>query len=158
MALVLRLPTPADYAALALWVADAAECLRWAGPDVPFPLDAKTLPRVLHEPQGARISHVLCQAESPQDPVGFGQCVTKDPGVRHLARIIVRPAARGNGFGRALCEQLMAEAVQKGDVNRITLNVYPDNHNAVALYRALGFIPAEKQPRADMVLMGKDIR
>ncbi|TCL06808.1 GNAT family N-acetyltransferase [Sodalis ligni] len=155
MAYILGLPTPSDYAVLSTWVADATACMRWAGPNLPFPLDAENLPQLLNGQDATRRSYILCNSERPGDPLGFGQVVQKESGISHLARIIISPQARGNGLGRVLCQQLIAKATAVSSMNLLTLNVYRDNRKAMGLYLSLGFAEADKQPRSDMVLMQK---
>ncbi len=155
MAFILGLPTPSDYAVLPTWVEDATACMRWAGPDLTFPLDMEHLPQLLNAPAAARTSYILRDAERPGDPLGFGQVMQKDAGTGHLARIIISPKARGKGLGRVLCQQLIVKATTVSSVNQLTLNVYRDNRKAMGLYLSLGFAEADKQPRPDMVLMQK---
>ena len=45
---------------------------------------------------------------------------------------------RGRGRGRRLVEEAVAEAGRRG-AHKVQLDVYPDNHRAVALYAATGF-------------------
>ena len=52
-----------------------------------------------------------------------------------LARLIVAPAARGRGVGRALTAALVANA----GYENIFLRVRPDNSVALATYRGAGF-------------------
>jgi ribosomal protein S18 acetylase RimI-like enzyme len=63
----------------------------------------------------------------------------RDPGVAHLARIILAPDARGQGLGTTLCELLMAEAAHSTGAGAFTLRVYRDNDPALAIYERLGF-------------------
>ncbi|WP_213990036.1 GNAT family N-acetyltransferase [Sodalis sp. dw_96] len=155
MAFILGLPTPSDYTALSTWVEDATTCMRWAGPNLPFPLDVEHLPQLLNGPEATRTSYILYNSERLGDPLGFGQLVQKESGISHLARIIISPKYRGNGLGRVLCQQLIAKATAVSRVQQLTLYVYRDNQNAMGLYLSLGFAEADKQPRSDMVLMQK---
>lgn len=55
-----------------------------------------------------------------------------------IQTIAVAAEARRNGIGRALVEELMAEAVRRGALS-VFLEVRADNPGAHALYRLLGF-------------------
>jgi len=132
----LRAPEAADYLALGGWVRDADTCLRWAGPKLKYPFRPARLSKLLAEP-GAN-SFVM--SRGPAAPaLGFGQFWVRDPGVAHLARIILAPTARGQGLGTTLCELLMAEAARATGATAFTLRVYRDNDPALAIYERLGF-------------------
>ena len=149
MNLTLHQPRPSDYEALASWVPDAVACLRWAGPRILFPFPVSELPDLLVVPGGT--SYFL--AEGCGVPCGFGQHWVIVAGSVHLGRIIVSPAARGKGVGRALCELLIGEAVRCTGANAITLRVYRDNAVAVSLYSSLGFLPVEADSDKEAIFM-----
>ncbi|MCZ8257225.1 MAG: GNAT family protein [Polaromonas sp.] len=143
--LTLRHPVAADYAAISTWVPDAESCARWAGPKLTFPFSPQQLPQLLAEP-GAH-SFVLSRGHT--EALGFCQFWVREPGVAHLARIILAPSGRGQGLAAKLCRLLMAEAVRAVDVKAFTLRVYRDNHPALATYEGLGFVtvPAQSDER-----------
>lgn len=60
--------------------------------------------------------------------------------VRHVAQtsLEVHPGAQRQGVGRAIMLGLLDWARAVG-VNRVQLNVFADNHRAIALYESLGF-------------------
>ena len=72
--------------------------------------------------------------------VGFAQCYEKHEGARHIACLIVNPQERGKGLGRLFVQELLDYAWQHPDVEHVTLNVLPENHRALNLYRSLGFV------------------
>ena len=84
---------------------------------------------------------------------GFGQILTTAPGTVHLARIIVDPAARGQGIGQPLCQLLMEQAQRTLGPNRFTLRVYPDNLPALTTYQRLGFVSVDANPATGVLLM-----
>ncbi len=72
----------------------------------------------------------------------------------HLARSIVDPARRGRGLGRALCLALMREASQlHPGLKGFSLYVFPDNTNALALHRSLGFVERGLDEKHGCLLM-----
>jgi ribosomal protein S18 acetylase RimI-like enzyme len=58
----------------------------------------------------------------------------------------VRPAARGTGLAAALVERVLQHA--RDIVEEVQLVVAPDNEAAIRLYRAAGFEPYAREPRA----------
>jgi putative acetyltransferase len=60
---------------------------------------------------------------------------------RHVVRltIVVHPGYTGKGHGRQLMDHAIAWAVQSEDVEKIELNVRPNNSRAVKLYESCGF-------------------
>jgi ribosomal protein S18 acetylase RimI-like enzyme len=147
--LKLRPPVAADYAAIAGWIPDAAACTRWAGPQLAYPFDAGALPRLLAVERGA--SYALHDAHA--ELLGFGQYRLRQPGTAHLCRIIVAPAARGKGMGKALCRLLIDEARHATTAEAVTLRVYRDNLAAFAIYSDLGFVPAAAESDAEVLMM-----
>lgn len=149
MSKVLRISAPADYPAIATWIPDAQSCARWAGPRVPFPFSAAELPSLLAV-DGA-VSY--CLAEEAAGPLGFGQHWELLPGAVHLGRIIVSPAARGQGLGRWLCQLLVTQAVHATGATAVTLRVNRDNAAALSLYCSLGFTPVEPAFTEEVLFM-----
>ncbi|WP_211470681.1 GNAT family N-acetyltransferase [Collimonas humicola] len=153
MTVSLRLPVAADYAVIAGWIADAAACARWAGPQLAYPFDPAQLPRLLQVQAGA--SYVLRQGDA--DILGFGQYRLRQPGVAHLCRIVIAPQARGRGLGKILCSLLLEEAVRAYGVNAATLRVYRDNPAARAIYAGLGFVEVEAESTPEVLWMQAQI-
>jgi putative acetyltransferase len=65
-----------------------------------------------------------------------------DPRTCEMKRLYVRPQARGHGVGRLLCDAVIAEAKARGYAS-MKLDTVAQMTGAIALYRALGFLPAE---------------
>jgi ribosomal protein S18 acetylase RimI-like enzyme len=146
MSATLRIVEPADYEVIASWVPDAESCLRWAGPRVVFLFTAADLPGLLAVSAGRS----YCLTERTAIPLGFGQHWVLRPGAVHLGRIIIAPAVRGRGFGRLLCQLLLAQAIEATGAAEVTLRVDRNNTVALSLYSRLGFsaVEAESSQRA----------
>ncbi len=155
MNVTLRIPEPADYEALTSWVPDAQSCLRWAGPRVRFPFTAAELPSLLLLPDKQGQSY--CLAGKSGNLLGFGQYWIIKPGAVHLARIIISPGVRGQGFGRLLCELLMARAIQATCATEVTLHVFRDNAAACSLYSSLGFLAVEADCSKEVLFMRAEV-
>ena len=76
-----------------------------------------------------------------------------------LKRLYVRERYRGSGIGRALTEKIICDAKAMG-YRRIILDTLSSLHNAVSLYRRLGFADIEpyyNNPNDGVVFLGLDI-
>ena len=125
--------TLADLEVAAGWVGSEEECLLWAGPDVSFPLELERLAAEI----GLDGATSLALTDS-LGTVAFGQLVWARRGTAHLARVIVRPDARGLGHGHALVQALLERAAADG-AHLATLNVFARNQAAIRLYETAGF-------------------
>jgi ribosomal protein S18 acetylase RimI-like enzyme len=142
-------PGPDDYLSIASWITDAAACIRWAGPRVPFPFSATELPRLL----AIDGIHRYFLVDESTDTCGFGQFWITTPVAVHLGRIIVSPAKRGQGYGRKLCQQLIQKAVVHTGANEVSLRVYRDNSAALSLYRSLSFVVDDRRSTDEVLFM-----
>jgi GNAT superfamily N-acetyltransferase len=93
---MLRSATLSDLDEVASWIATAGDCELWAGWRVPFPIDRARLPEALEFAE----TNSFCLV-SEREVIAFGQIVTKGHRA-HLARLIVKPAVRGEGYGTML--------------------------------------------------------
>lgn len=62
-----------------------------------------------------------------------------DNHICEMKRLFVRPQFRGKGFGRALADRVICEALQIGYIHMRLDTVEPFMKDAVAMYRRLGF-------------------
>jgi ribosomal protein S18 acetylase RimI-like enzyme len=82
-------------------------------------------------------------------------------GVADLQRIAVRPAARRQGLGRELLEELFDRATGLGAI-RMLLEVAASNEAAIGLYESFGFEPISRRhdyyaDGADAVVMERSL-
>ncbi len=141
--------TPEHLRAVLRWITSAEDLRLWGGPLITFPPDAQKTWREIGADGGN--TFVLFDAEG--NTAGFGQVLLRAPGTVHLGRIIVSPALRGQGVGRALVGQLIAVALERHHPEQITLNVYTYNTPALELYRSLGFtVTAEDAEHASYAM------
>lgn len=133
-----RQATIDDLREIATWIQSRQDCVLWAGPYQPYPLDPDYLPADLE--LFTTESLVLLKNERL---IAFGQLQEKDTRNGHLARLIVYPGERRRGHGRTLVKRLLQLAIRKG-YHSVSLNVDRDNHAAQTLYAGLGFTHSQR--------------
>ncbi len=140
MTLTLRKAADADYPTIISWVPDLATAQLWGGPMMVYPISVRDLINII-KPEEVDTFVMVDEADSV---VGTAQFYFMPPSRFHLARIMVKPDARGKGFGRTLVNLLMAQTWDVAD-KYFTLNVNFGNDRARALYESLGFAIAEPE-------------
>ncbi|WP_426574800.1 N-acetyltransferase family protein [Aquihabitans sp. McL0605] len=108
---------------------------RWIGRELPLPDDlADRLRASITDGEG-----IYLVAEVDGAVVGDGGLHTNGAGHAELFMALL-PGHRGAGLGRALLARALAWARAQPDVHKVTLQVWPHNDRALALYRHAGFI------------------
>ena len=78
-------------------------------------------------------------------PVAYGELwVEADEDEAELAHLVVDPALRRQGLGRALANELVSTARALGVAN-VFLRVHPDNEVGIACYTSVGFVPVSDE-------------
>ncbi|MDB6165688.1 MAG: GCN5-like N-acetyltransferase [Lacunisphaera sp.] len=145
----LRRATPADVALALSWTPQADALRRWSGPATRWP----ATPGSLWADISAADTTTFAFDLPGLGMIAFGQVRFREQTYGHLARIIVSPTQRGRGQGRAFCLALMREAARLHPITAYSLYVFPDNLNAIGLYRSLGFVKNGMHPKFNCVLM-----
>jgi ribosomal-protein-alanine N-acetyltransferase len=90
-------------------------------------------------------------AEKDGRLVGYQISTTTQVG-GHLARLAVDPQLQGQGIGRLLLHDLLAQFIGRG-ANNVTVNTQKDNIASLSLYRRMGFkLSGEEYPVYQMDL------
>jgi ribosomal-protein-alanine N-acetyltransferase len=138
-------PQDADAGIVAGWSRSAEEAQRWCSiAEHPFPAE-----RVRGWWADPDVQPSLLVEGPDAQPVGYGELwLDEEEDEVELARLIIDPAQRRRGLGRALVAQLVAAATATG-LPYCLLRVAPDNAPAIALYRAAGFAEVEPDRAAE---------
>jgi GNAT superfamily N-acetyltransferase len=131
-------PFDAELAAtVAAWPLSADEALMWCGQPAGTPL-AWSAEEGVH-PYGLFDGDAL---------VAYGELwIDDDEEEVELARLIVDPARRGAGTGRALVAALTGRARETG--RPIYMRVHPANAAALRCYASGGFVPVDPELAAE---------
>ena len=84
---------------------------------------------------------------------------TRVAGACEVKRLYVRHASRGKGWGAVLLREALGRARDAG-YRQALLSTWPDNPKALALYAAMGFVPApafKDSPDQKLVYLGCDL-
>lgn len=126
------------------WVQDRQTLLMWSGTRFNWPLTAKALSdhmRRAHATPGQR--HLLLGVHRMTGaPIAYGEIIKVGDGQkRHgrLARIIVDPTQRGQGYGVEFVRMMLAYAFDQRHMDLVDLYVFLSNGQAIACYRCVGF-------------------
>jgi len=106
----------------------------------------RSLPKILGPGPPASIFYIV---ESDGQIAGMGGLRTVRPGAAEMKRVYLRPEFRGQGRGRALVEQLLADARRLG-LQSVFLDTAPTLETAIALYRRLGFADIPPYPEVEV--------
>ncbi|GAA3679599.1 GNAT family protein [Nonomuraea antimicrobica] len=133
----LRAFEPADAATIVSWIDGLDTLVTWSGSvGFTWPFDAGQL---LGFQAANPTRRFLVAADAAGSPVGS---LTLRPDSDHSVRlglVLVSPAARGRGHGRAMVEAALGTAFADPGVPRVTLGVFAHNGGARRLYERLGF-------------------
>lgn len=116
------------------WLPDRDAVASWGGPLFRYPFTRESF---LEDVRWDEISTFVL-LDAARVMVGFGQVYEKN-GRGHLARLIVSKGHRGNGYGRALIEQICEKAREQMPWSEFSLFVARDNDAAIRCYSTSGF-------------------
>jgi ribosomal protein S18 acetylase RimI-like enzyme len=89
--------------------------------------------------------HLFFVAECSSILVGTGALLLSPGASGQIVRISTHPTHRRKGIARAICQQLI-EAARLHDLVSLTVETNDDWHDALRLYRQLGFVEYRQIP------------
>ena len=130
-------PEPAHIEELRNWFPSSAALLAWGGPNMTFPNTPDSFTRELH--LNALSSFALLDGDML---AGFGQYYER-LGHCHLGRLAINPTQRNLGLGQILINSLRQRGEAQLGLEKSSLFVLQDNHQAIRAYRNAGFTKAD---------------
>jgi len=135
--------TRADFPRLLAWAVSPEFLMQWAGPLFRWPLDEAQLEAYLAPTHLDPPPRIIWRAEDLSGvPVGHLELnmIDRDHRSAVLARVLVEPARRGQGFGRAMIAPALDVAFGDLRLHRVELRVFDFNVSALRCYDSLGFV------------------
>jgi RimJ/RimL family protein N-acetyltransferase len=134
LAVTVREATVSDADTLVAMLAEVAAEGRWIGTEAPVDLQRRR-ERMVREIEGTDV--IVLVAEAGGTPVGqLGLQLTRY-GVAELG-MVVAAGFRGRGIGSGLLAEAV-ERARKAGAHKLSLQVWPHNAAAIALYERFGF-------------------
>lgn len=130
-----------DFGRLLAWIDSPESLMLWGGPYFRFPLDAAQLEayRVSAESELSP-RRVFTACDTRGDRVGHIELNDIDRHSARICRVLVDPARRGQGFGRAMVRPMLRLAFAELRLHRVDLLVFDFNRAAIRCYEAEGFV------------------
>jgi RimJ/RimL family protein N-acetyltransferase len=132
---------PQDYPRLISAIVSPQALAQWSGPLFRHPLDEAQLEAYRASatgPASTRRIYTACEADGR--PVGHIELNDIDGYSARLCRVLIDPALRGRGFGRAMVRQALRIGFNELGLKRIDLGVYDFNKTAIRCYELEGFV------------------
>ena len=133
-----------DLPHLLKWVSSEEEMRVWSGPGFRWPLSASQLPAYFEESRSGQ--RLLWSAVAMKDGalVGHASLALKaESAIGRLGRVLVDPARRGEGLGRALVTSAVTAGFVQTRIDTMSLGVYRHNTAAHRLYESIGFLATQ---------------
>ncbi|HVL01776.1 MAG TPA: GNAT family N-acetyltransferase [Dongiaceae bacterium] len=116
--------------------------LFYVHPTAHFPLTAEQLLPNFQNRQGNTV------AEQGGVVVAFANYISiKAEGDATIGNVVVDPAQRGTGAGKALLEFMMRKAAEEYGCRRALIPCFNENTPGLLFYQRLGFTPSAYEPR-----------
>ena len=140
---------PSDFDAMRDWLPDARAHAMWCANRFAHPLEQDNFEAVLRE-NAARSGDAPFVAVADDGRVCGFFCYALNPDTRVglLKFVVVDPARRGIGLGRAMLKLALEHAFNDTGARSVRLNVFPENLPALRCYEALGFTVERIDPGA----------
>ena len=144
--IIRRYNPAADFDVLRGWIADARAHALWCANRMAYPLERANFEAVLRDIAGRFGDMPYVAVAEGGGVVGFF-CYSLNPDTREgmLKFVVIDPARRGQGLGKAMLRLALARAFNAG-AKAVQLYVFPENVGAVKCYEGVGFSARRTEP------------
>jgi RimJ/RimL family protein N-acetyltransferase len=133
---------PWDGERLMRWISSEEELVRWAGTSLGFPFTSEEARRPFEQALAMPEEQHAFRVRVGEAVVGHIELrrINREHGTARVGRVLLDPARRGQGLGRAMLQALVDHAFGELGLRRLDLRVFPDNAAARRCYEAVGFV------------------
>ncbi|WP_165763185.1 GNAT family N-acetyltransferase [Flavobacterium sp. AJR] len=127
-----------DFERLIKWADNEEMLVQFSGPIFKFPLTTEQLDNYLKEEN--RIPFKVIDTES-KEVLGHAEIYQSEDNLAKLCRILIGDAKfRGKGIGEKIVNLLVQYSFEELNVEKVELNVYDWNKQAIKCYEKSGFV------------------
>lgn len=139
-----------DFDNLISWVSSKEELIQFAGPIFEFPLSKEQLKNYISNPN-VKAYKVMYE----NNHIGHSEINISQNTPPKLCRIIIgNKNYRGKGLGQKIVESLLKICKEEFKSNKVELNVFDWNENAIKCYEKVGF-KFNREKQKEVIVNGK---
>ena len=129
-----------DFEVIRDWIMDPRTHALWCANRFDYPLDEKNLNEVLRKIRSRNGDNPFVAVGEDGEAVGFFCCsINPETNEELLKFVIVDPAVRGHGIGKAMLRLAVDDAFGSRKADAVCLHVFAENTPAVRCYESAGF-------------------
>ncbi len=147
-----------DAGVIVSWFRDEIAFRKWCGTKYEtFPITAKDMNRHYVELSALGGFFPMTAVEGTQI-VGhlILRCTDEKRSIIRFGYVVVDEKKRGMGYGKKMLTLAAEYARVRLGAEKITLGVFENNESALRCYRAVGFCPAEAEPKRTVRILDED--
>ena len=138
-----------DFDAIKGWITDERAHAMWCGNRFAWPPDRENFSRTLSEIRSRTGDRPFLMTDDSGRAAGFF-CWSLNPETHEgmLKFVVVDPALRGKGTGKAMLRLALEYAFGTAKADAVRLCVFPQNTPALKCYESVGFTESRTDPGA----------
>ena len=138
-----------DFDVIRNWITDPRTHALWCANRFEYPLSEENFNEVLEEIRVRNGDSPFVAVEDDGTVIGFFCCSLQPQTNEVLLKfVIVDPAARGRGVGKAMLRLVVDYAFGVSKADAVTLRVFTENARAIRCYEGVGFTEEKTEQNA----------